>query len=147
LCGNCQAELGASQGVFCVASVDGIAGEGGEIAEVFLGPATVRAGAVGAAKPGDAYAGAYTGRYGVEVAGYYFAYDLVARDDSWVAGREFAFDDVGVGAADSAGEYFEENVAWFRFGGGNVFDFQWGLGDWSGSGEDCGFHVLSQILV
>jgi len=47
----------------------------------------------------------------------------VAGNDSWVAGREFAFNDVKVGAADSAGEDFEENVSWLRFGCGDVFDF------------------------
>ena len=84
---------------------------------------------------------------GIEVSGDDFAYDLMAGNDSRIARWEFAFDDMQVCAADSAGEYFEENVAWFRFGRGDVFDFQWGLGDWRGSGEDCGFHFVSQILV
>jgi len=65
----------------------------------------------------------YTVCYGIEVSGYDFAYYLVAGNDSGLARREFAFNDVEVGAADSAGAYPEKNVAGFRLGCGDVFDF------------------------
>jgi len=36
--------------------------------------------------------------------------------------REFAFDDVKVGAAYTAGEYFQKHVAGLRFGSRDLFD-------------------------
>jgi len=47
------------------------------------------------------------GRYGIEVTGDDFAYDLVARNYSWIAWREFAFDYVEISAANSAGADLE----------------------------------------
>jgi hypothetical protein len=52
--GDGEDEIGASEGVFGVASVDGVAGESGGVAEVFVSAKAVRANSIGAAEPGDA---------------------------------------------------------------------------------------------
>ena len=54
-------EVRAGEGVLGVASVDGVAGEGGVVAEIFFVAEAEGAGAVGAADPGDANAGAERG--------------------------------------------------------------------------------------
>ena len=51
---ECESEVGADEGVFGVATVDGVAGEDGVVAEVFFVAKTEGTGAVGAADPGDA---------------------------------------------------------------------------------------------
>ena len=101
-------EVGADEGVLGVASVDGVAGEGGVVAEVFFVADAEGAGAVGAADPGDADAGV-CGEFG---GGAFddFADDLMAEDEGLVDEGEVAFEDVEVGAADSAGEDAEEDV-------------------------------------
>jgi hypothetical protein len=78
---------------------------------------------------------------GKEVSGDDFAYDLVAGNDSRIARREFAFYDVQVGAAYTAGEHTEQNVA--RLGGGSrdVLDVERRLGDRGRGSEDSGFHT------
>jgi hypothetical protein len=100
-------KIGASEGVFRVASVDGVAGEGRGVAEIFFATAAIGAGTVGAAQPGNADAGAGRCLVGQERPTHTsladFAYDLMAGDDSFAVGSEFAFCDVEVGAADSAG--------------------------------------------
>jgi hypothetical protein len=107
-------EVGADDGVFGVAAVDGVAGEGGVVAEVFFLATAEGAAAVGAAAPGDADASA-GGEFG---GGSFddFADDLVAEDEGLVDEWQVAFEDVEVGAADSAGEDAEQDVA--RGGGG-----------------------------
>jgi uncharacterized protein (TIGR02246 family) len=66
----------------------------------------------------------------------YFAYDLMAGDEGVADGREVAFEDVEVGAADSAGEDAEEEMVGGEGGARDFFDAE-GLG-WA---EDGGFHV------
>ena len=56
--GQWENEIVAHLGVLGVTAVDGVAGEGGGGSEIFLLAAAVGAGAVGAADPGDADAGA-----------------------------------------------------------------------------------------
>jgi hypothetical protein len=51
----------------------------------------------------------------------------VARDDSRIEWREFAFGNVKIGAADSTGENTEKNMSRLELGLGNVLDFEWGL--------------------
>ncbi len=132
--GQGEDEVGADEGVFGVAAVDGVAGEGGVVAEVFFVAEAEGAGAVGAADPGDADAGA-CGEFG-GCAFDDFADDLVAEDEGLVDEWEVAFEDVEVGAADSAGEDAEEDVAGGEGGCGDVFDLE-GL---VGGVEDGGFH-------
>jgi len=71
-------EVGADEGVLGVAAVDGVAGEGGVVAQVFFMAETEGAGAVGAADPGDADAGA-CGEFGGRAFDD-FADDLVTED-------------------------------------------------------------------
>lgn len=59
-----------------------------------------------------------------QLSGNDFAYDLVAGDDARVHLGEFAFNDVQIGAADTAGKNLQENVAGLRIGSGDVFDSQ-----------------------
>jgi hypothetical protein len=54
-----------------------------------------------------------------------FAYDLVAEDKWLLEKREIAFDDVEVGAADSAGQDAEEDVALGEGGAREIFDLEW----------------------
>jgi hypothetical protein len=75
------------------------------------------------------------------VCGNNFADDLVSRDDTGIECWQLAFDDVKIGAADAAGEYTEQNVAGFRPGDGDVFDFERSVRDWARGGEDRRFHA------
>ena len=56
--GQWENEIVAHLGVLGVTAVDGVAGEGGGVAEIFLTSLAVGADAIGAADPGDADAGA-----------------------------------------------------------------------------------------
>jgi hypothetical protein len=81
--------------------------------------------AIGATHPGDAYAGA-----GGDVGGGsvdYFADDLVAGDEAGTEWREITFNDVEVGAANSAGQNAEEEMAGLKRRARNVFDAEMGL--------------------
>jgi hypothetical protein len=134
--GDGKDKIGAGEGVFGVASVEGIAGEGGGVAEVLFVAKAVRASAVGAAEPGDAdeirrdsvrrclvgkECPAHTGC--TYFCFYDFADDLVAGDYLGMERGEFAFGDVEVGAADSAGEDAEEDLAWSGSGDGDFRRF------------------------
>ena len=66
-----------------------------------------------------------------------FADDLVAEDEGLVDEGEVAFEDVEVGAADSAGEDAEEDVAWGE--GGAWGRLRFGAADF-GVVEDGCFH-------
>jgi hypothetical protein len=123
-------EVGADEGVFGVASVDGVAGEGGVVAEVFFVADAEGTGAVGAADPGDTDAGhtdpgdadaSVWGELG-DAAFDDFADDLVAEDEGLVDEGKVAFEDVEVGAADSAGKDAEEDVVGSKGWTGDFFD-------------------------
>ena len=64
----------------------------------------------------------------------------MAGDHSLVQRGEFAFDDMEVGAADSAGKDAEEDLALDGSGDGDVFDSQRAVCDGLRGGEDGGFH-------
>lgn len=131
--GQGEDEVGADEGVLGVAAVDGVAGEGGVVAEVFFVAETEGAGAVGSADPGDADAGACVSAFDD------LAYDLVAEDEGFLDEGEVAFEDVEVGAADSAGEDSEEDVVRGERRSGDVFDFERLVG----GVKDGGFHLGS----
>jgi hypothetical protein len=95
---------------------------------------TEGAGAVGAADPGDTDAGAcreFGGRAFDDLAD-----DLVAEDERLMDEAKVAFEDVQVGAADSAGEDAEEDVAGGEGGARDFFDRERLVG---GAEEGC-FH-------
>jgi hypothetical protein len=133
--GEGKHEVGADEGVLRIAAVDGVAGEGGVVAEVFFVAETEGAGSVGAADPGDADAGACEEFGGCAFDD--FADDLVAEDEGFLDEGQVTFEDVEVGAADSAGEDSEENVVRGERRAGDVFDFERLVG----SVKDGGFHL------
>jgi hypothetical protein len=136
-------EVGADESVLGVAAVYGIASEDWVVAEVFFVAKAERAGAVGATDPGDAYshASGAVGSCAVDD----FAYDLVAGDEGLVDEGKVALEDVEIGAADSAGEDAEEEMAFGEGGAGDFFDLE-GL---VGGVEDGCFHagLLCAMLI
>ena len=95
----------------------GVAGVDGGVAEVFAVGKAELAGSVGAAHPGDAdaIAGLEVGRGG----GDDLVDDLVAEDEGREFFGEIALDDVEIGAADAAGEDFEEGLTVGGLGNGD----------------------------
>ena len=89
------------------------------------------AGAVDAAHPGDADACADGEFRSVAADSADLADDLVAGDDGGRERRQIALDDVQVGAADSAGDDAEQDVAGKDSGRRDVFDAE----EVAGSGE------------
>jgi hypothetical protein len=132
-------EVGANEGVLRVAAVDGVAGEGEVVAEVFFAATAEGAGAIGAGDPRDAdtHADGAIGGDAVDD----FADDLVAEDERLVDESEVAFEDVEVGAADSAGENAEEEMARDAGGDWKVFKLKWLVG----SVEDGSFHLRDSL--
>jgi hypothetical protein len=88
--GNWKTKVCPSQRVFSVASVYRVAGESGEIAEIFFISAAVGAGAVGAPDPGHAYSCARRQSVSCNNG----ANDLVPRNHSRVPWRKFAFNNM-----------------------------------------------------
>jgi hypothetical protein len=115
-------EVGTHLNVFGVTTVDGVAGEDGIIAEVFQLVMAVPATAVNSAHPRDADAGA-CGKFG---SGSFddLADDLVAGNQARTKRRQVSFDDVKVGAADSAGEHSKDDVAGLELRARHVLDLQ-----------------------
>jgi len=117
-----EGEVRAHEGVLGVAAVDGVAGEDGVVAEVFLVAAAEEAGAVGATDPrdSDAHAEGPVGGCALDD----FTDDLVAEGEGFVDEGKIAFEDVEVGAADSAGENAEEQMVIGEDGARNIFDLK-----------------------
>jgi hypothetical protein len=69
-----------------------------------------------------------------------FADDLVAGNYSRHSGREFAFDDMEIGAAHSACQDFQQDMTGLRFWRRNLFDFERRLRNRRRSRQDCGLH-------
>jgi hypothetical protein len=91
--------------------------------------------AVDAADPGDADARA--DGEGCGCAFNYFADDLMARNDARMKGLEVALDNVEIGAADAAGDDFDEDFAGLRVGTGDIFDGKPGAGGGCGVKDGC----------
>jgi len=141
---NRKTKVGTGERVFGIASVHGIAGKRREVAQVFHIAATVGAGAVDAAEPGNTDAATFRYVAGQilissrraafsldrqaacptrsNLSGNDFADDLVSRDDARIARRQFTLYDVQVGAADAASEDTQQNVVRFWGRSWNVFD-------------------------
>lgn len=131
-------EVGAGEGVLGVASVDAVSGEDGVVTEIFGTHAAEAAGTVCAAHPRDADAGA-DGECGCSAV-YDLADDLVAGDYGLLERRKVALDDVEVGAADSAGEDSQQDVAGANGGRGEIFEAEELAGSGEGRVEDGGLH-------
>jgi len=131
-------EVYASEGVFCIASVDGEASEDGVVAEVFHTGHAETAGAIDSSHPGDTDSGANGEFRGSAIND--FAHDLVAGNDAGGERRKVALNDVQVGAADSACEYAEENVIGEKGRRRDIKDLYEVAGSGAGRIEDGGLH-------
>jgi hypothetical protein len=133
-------EIGARCRVFGIAAVDGVAREGGVVAEILAALAAEEAGSVGATEPGDAGPRAWFPA-GTSLPKLLDAPDdLVARGDGSVQRRQFSGGDVQVGAADAAGFDAEQDFAGAWLGNGQVLHRQRARGDGSRLMEDGGAH-------
>jgi hypothetical protein len=119
-------EVGADGGEVGIAAVDGVAGEDGVVAEILQPGAAKPAIAVDAADPGDADARADGERGGSTLD--HLADDLMAGNDARLQRLEIAFDDVEIGAADAAGEDFEQDFAGLWLRARDVFEPEPGTG-------------------
>ena len=144
--GERDEEIGAGDGVFGVAAVDGVASVGGVVAEILAVFAAERAGAVGSAKPGDAGAGADVDRADAGAEFLDATDDLVPGCDGIAQRPQFAGGDVEIGPADAAGFDLEEDLAGAGFGDRQVFDGQRARGNGSGMVQDGGAHLDSAAL-
>src|SRR6266851_2363409 len=117
-------EVGADQSVLGVATIDGVAGEGGVVAEVLGSAKAVGAGTIGASYPGDAYSRAMGELRGCALD--HLADDLMAGDQGFVNQGKIAFEDVQVGTADSAGKHTEQEVPRDEAWAWDFFDAQSG---------------------
>src|SRR5579863_7927262 len=102
-------EVGANGSEFGIASVTAVARENRPIAEVLHLVAAEPAIAVDAAHPRNA--GSDSDRQVRCVTCDNFADDLVAGDQLRLEGRKVAFDDVKIGATDTAGQDLEQDLA------------------------------------
>jgi hypothetical protein len=99
-------EAGAGESVFGVASVDRIAGKRRSVAQIFKAFRAIGARSIDASQPGNP-----DSRANRQFPFHHLADDLMSRDQRTAQGREFAFGDVQVGAADSARANAQQHVA------------------------------------
>src|SRR5579883_2714762 len=99
----------ARDGVFGIAAIDGVAGEGRVIAEIFRAGTTILASAISAVQPGDSDARSFFEAASVRPIFLDHADDLMAGNHGRLARRQFALDNVQVRAANSAGVNANEN--------------------------------------
>jgi hypothetical protein len=111
------------------------------VAEIFFAGAAIFAGLVGFVQPGDSYAGA-KGESSRALAEFFYDADYLMSWDHWrFARREFSFDYVQIGAADSAHFYAHEDFTCSGMWIGGVGEVE-GIGlDWGGGAQEAGFHV------
>jgi hypothetical protein len=121
-CRKWNNEIAARAGEFGVAAVDGVASEGGRVTEILMTLEAIPAGSIGAADPGDAHPGTH-GKCGRGSA-CNLTDDLVAGNQWLEPGRQFAFDNMQVGPANTTGTHLDQNVTGQRFGLGDLNDFQ-----------------------
>ena len=100
-CRNRQNEIGARERVFRIATVNRVPSECWRVAKVLFTPPAIGTSAVDASEPGNTDPRAF-GKFG-GVSSHDFADDLVSRDNVISQRSEFAFDDMQVSSADSAG--------------------------------------------
>src|ERR1019366_3674045 len=115
-------KIAARRGILRVTAVDGISGECRRIAKIFEATAAVWAISVDAADPGNAYARAK--RQLGRCAFYDVAHDLMAGDESILARRQFALNDVQIRAAHAARPNSKQHLTRCRLRLGSVFDLK-----------------------
>ncbi len=145
LFGEWDEEIGAGDGVFSVAAVDGVAGIGGVVAEILAVFQTEQAGAIDATEPGDS--DPLANADGVDAGAEFFDTrdDLVAGRDGVAERLQLAGGDVEVGATDAAGFDLKQDLAGARFGDRQVFKDQRARGDGGGVMKDGGTHHLFRL--
>ena len=133
-------EILRRHGVFGVSAVNGVAGERGMIAEIFHSGAAVFARAVGAMQPGDSNARA-DGESRRSLAELFDDADDLVPGNYWrLARRQFAFNDVQIGAADAAHFHADENFARGGLRHRRVGEFERIRCDRRGRMKQAGFH-------
>jgi hypothetical protein len=120
-------EIGAGQRILGVASIHGVPGECGRVAEILETTLAIPAVPVGAADPGDTYARA--GRELRRGSINHDTDDLMAGNESFTTWPQFAFDDVQVRPAKATGTHAEEQIAGRRLRRRNLDDLQRALGN------------------
>ena len=108
-------EVGASQRVFGIPSVNRVAGEHRRVAEILHASNAIRARSVDASQPGNAYASARRE----------LADDLMARNQWTAQGRKFALRDVQIRPADPARTDAQQHITGLDGRFGDFFYNQW----------------------
>jgi hypothetical protein len=121
-CRKWHHEIAARAGEFGVTAVDGVAGEGGRVAEILVALTAIPAGSIRAADPGHAHASAEWKRRRGSAGN--LTGDLVTGYQWLALGRQFALDNMQVGAANTTGPDPDQNVPGWRFRFGHFSDFQ-----------------------
>jgi hypothetical protein len=131
-------EVLASNCIFGIAAIDRVSGERRRVAEILTAMLAIPTRPVSAADPGDAYASANRKLRIRSV--HNFAHDLMTRNDSFTQRRQFAFDNMQIGAANTAGANAQEKMAWLGFRSLHLRNPKRMLRNILRRREDSGFH-------
>src|ERR1700687_4970143 len=131
-------EVRTSDGKLRVPTIFAITGKSRRIAKVFKVVSAVPARAVRASDPRDAYSGSQ--RQLRRLSFDNLPHDLMTGDQIFTQSRQFSFDDVQVGPANTARQYTQEHLARSRFRPRCVLDTQRMARAATGRMEYCGFH-------
>ena len=74
-----------------------------------------------------------------------FAHDLMAGNQTCQQSREFAFHNMKVGAANTAGQHAKQNLAGARLGPGHVLDTQAGTKVFARRSKHGSFHAIAML--
>src|ERR1700757_1747417 len=113
-------EISANRNILRITAVHRVAREPRGIAQILHVVAAKPAVAIHSAHPGDANPRPL--RYLLRSPLYYFAHNLVARNKARPQRRQFALNDVKIGAADATGEDLEQHFAWSWLGQREIFN-------------------------
>ena len=108
---NLVHKIFSRDGVLRISAIDGVAGELRMVAEIFQSGAAVFAGLIRAMEPRNSHTRANAKTPGALAAFLDGANDLVPRDHGGFSRRQFAFDYVQIGAADTAKIYADQYFA------------------------------------
>ena len=137
-CRKWKYEVSPRQRIFCITAIYRVAGEDGSIAKVLHASAAVPTCSVGAANPRNSNA-----RSGRKVCGGAFhdvADNLMSGNQVLAARRKFAFHNMQVGTANTAGADFQQDMARLQRRARNFIDAKRTLRNILGCGKDRGFH-------
>src|ERR1039458_5280743 len=132
-------EIGPSEHIFRITTVDRIAGEDGRIAKVLHASAAIPASAVGAANPRNSYASA--GRKVRSGAFHDVADDLMSGNQALPPPRKFPLHNMQVGTANPASADLQQNMARLQRGARNFLYAKRTLGNILGCRKDRRCHL------